>query len=136
VTASGGAFWGHMADDEDDIRRSGAAAQRAVQRQLARLQQVVERRGLGARVGVVIVGVLLVIVGAVLLVVPGPGWPLIFMGVASLAVTDRRLERPVLAAAGFVGRMNGRLRGSPWWAVAFGVGVATAVALAYLLLWR
>jgi Putative transmembrane protein (PGPGW) len=125
-----------MADDEDDIRRSGAAAQRAVQRQLARLQQVVERHGLGARVGVVIVGVVLVVVGAVLLVIPGPGWPLIFMGVAALAVTDRRLERPVLGAAAFVGRMNGRLRGSPWLAVTFAVGLATALALAYLLLWR
>ena len=123
--------------DDDDVERSGAAAQQAVRHQLVRLRRVVERGGLGARVGVVMLGVVLVVVGSVLLVIPGPGWPLVITGIAALAVVDRRLRRPVLSLAGFVGRMTGRVRRSALRAAAIAVvGMATASTFAYVLLWR
>jgi hypothetical protein len=124
-----------MADD--DVERSGAAAERAVQRQLDRLRRTVDKYGFGARVAAVIIGVVLVSVGAVLLIIPGPGWPLIIAGVAALAVAVQRLQRPVLWAAAFAGRMSGRARRSPVWAIAAGTfGLAMTTLLAYLLLRR
>jgi hypothetical protein len=98
---------------DDDAEWFGRAAADAVDRQLVRVRRLTDRYGRVARIAAMVVGVVLVGVGVLLLVFPGPGWATIFLGLAAFTVGAPRLRRPLLAAVEFGGRQVARVRRSP-----------------------
>lgn len=124
-----------MADD--DVEQSAAAAEHAVRRELHRVRRVADRHGRSARIAAVVLGIVLLVIGIALLFIPGPGVIVIVFGVAALAAGIPRLQRPLLSAAAFAGRMGGRIRRSPLLMVVVGAfGLAVAALMLYLLLAR
>jgi uncharacterized protein (TIGR02611 family) len=70
----------------DEERAAGAVGQ--VMQRLQRVRRRVHRRPGGARIwqaGIAVVGSITIIVGVILLVLPGPGWVVIFIGLGILA---------------------------------------------------
>lgn len=109
-----------MADDtqqsgtaDDDVDAVGRAAERAVERQFRRFERLARRYGRIARVLAVVIGVVIVLIGIALLVLPGPGWGLIFLGLAATAVGVPRLRPPLLSAVRVISREAERIRRSP-----------------------
>ena len=67
------------------------------------------------RTGIFIVGFLLVIVGIVLLVLPGPGWLLIFIGFLTLATEFAWASRAILKTKSLAASAADKV-GIPLWA--------------------
>jgi uncharacterized protein (TIGR02611 family) len=96
---------------------------------------------LGWRIGVTIVGVLVVAGGIVLLPLPGPGWLIIFAGLGVLATEYEWAKRLLRFARDQVQRWTDWIKRQPRWIQAV-VGVVGAVFLVavfiavYLVLYR
>ena len=92
------------------------------------------------RIGVTIVGVLVIAVGIVLLPLPGPGWVIIFAGLGVLATEYAWAKRLLRFARDQVQRWTAWLKRQPRWlqAVVGVVGLAFLAAVfvaVYLLLY-
>jgi len=120
-----------------DGREDGGIVKRCV-RSLRGLRAWAFRRPGGQtawRVAVAIVGLLVVILGVVLLVFPGPGWVVIFLGL-SIWATEFKWARSLLV---FVRRQVGKwttwIRRQPRW-LAVVVGGAGLVLVGALVWWQ
>jgi uncharacterized protein (TIGR02611 family) len=78
-----------MADDKDTARKRVRFPLKAVARFIARS---------GKRIGVTLAGFALIIAGGIMLITPGPGWLVIFLGLAVLATEYVWAERMLNAA--------------------------------------
>jgi uncharacterized protein (TIGR02611 family) len=67
------------------------------------------------RIGVALVGLAVVVAGAIMLVVPGPGWAVIFLGVGIWATEFPWARALLQVARRWVARMTSWLRGRPLW---------------------
>jgi len=70
-----------MATDDENIEAPAAA------------EGVARRSGIVRRFGVAIAGVVVIVVGIVLIPLPGPGWLIVFSGLAILATEFERPRR-------------------------------------------
>ena len=123
-------------------QKSGLSPKRFVGRLEAFRERVRSRPG-GAliwRTGVTVVGVLVIVVGIVLLPLPGPGWVIIFAGLGVLATEYEWAKRLLRFARDQVQRWTDWLKRQPRWlqAVVGVVGLAFLAAVfvgVYLLLY-
>ncbi len=67
------------------------------------------------RVGVAVLGLLIVVTGIILLPLPGPGWLIIFIGLAVWATEFVWAERLLARARNFVRGWTGWVVGQPRW---------------------
>lgn len=110
-------------------------------RMVARVRDRKERhrqRHFAFRVGVGIVGVLVVLAGIVLLVLPGPGWLVIAIGLALLALEFDPIERLLERVALRIEDAGEKAAKATPWQKALGIAATAAVAagaVAAALLW-
>ena len=79
------------------------------------------------RVAVAVVGTVVVLVGLVLVPLPGPGWPVVFVGLAVLGTEFSWAGRLSAGARRRVEAVAGRVRAAGWaWRTAVGVGLVVA----------
>lgn len=76
------------------------------------------------RIGIAVLGLLIVATGIVLLPLPGPGWLIIFLGLGIWASEFSWAQRLLGFARDKVRAWEQWLRGQPWWVSAL-VGLAT-----------
>ena len=118
---------------QEETPRRGAIIERVRAQQMRHRQ-----RHRLYRIGFAVVGFLVLAAGLVMLVTPGPGIPVLILGLAMLALefawAERWLERIATKAEQAVEEVT---KGSPVRrALVLGAGLAFAVAgLAFLLLW-
>jgi uncharacterized protein (TIGR02611 family) len=67
------------------------------------------------RIGVAVAGLAVVVAGAIMLVVPGPGWAVIFLGFAIWATEFPWARALLKVARRWVARMTSWIRGRPLW---------------------
>jgi uncharacterized protein (TIGR02611 family) len=96
------------------------------------------QRHFAFRLGWGILGVLVVLAGVVLLVLPGPGWLVIAIGLGMLALEFDPLERVLERVALRLEDVGEKAAKAKPWQKALGIAAAIAVtagALAVVLLW-
>jgi uncharacterized protein (TIGR02611 family) len=88
------------------------------------------------RIGVTIVGAAVIVVGIILLPLPGPGWLIIFAGLGILSTEYVWAQRLLRFARDQLRRWTDWAKGQPWWMQAL-VGLAGLVFLAavFYLVW-
>jgi uncharacterized protein (TIGR02611 family) len=93
------------------------------------------------RVGIAVVGLVVVVVGVILLPLPGPGWLIIFLGIGIWATEFAWASRVLRRARTAVGQFASWVSTLPRWgqllvgAAGFAVA-ATFVTLGWLWVWR
>jgi uncharacterized protein (TIGR02611 family) len=93
------------------------------------------------RVGIALIGLVIVVVGVILLPLPGPGWLIIFLGIGiwatEFAWATRLLRRARIAVSQFASWVNGLPR---WLQLLVGAAgfavVAMFATLGWLWVWR
>jgi uncharacterized protein (TIGR02611 family) len=86
------------------------------------------------RIAVALVGLAVVVAGAIMLVVPGPGWAVIFLGIGIWATEFPWARALLKAARRWVGSMTSWIRRRPVWLwIVVGVACVLLVAAVVLL---
>jgi uncharacterized protein (TIGR02611 family) len=86
------------------------------------------------RIGVALVGLAVVVTGAIMLVVPGPGWAVIFLGIGIWATEFPWARALLKAARRWVTRMTSWIRRRPFWLwIVVGLACVLLVAAVVLL---
>jgi uncharacterized protein (TIGR02611 family) len=85
------------------------------------------------RIGVALVGLAVVVTGAIMLVVPGPGWAVIFLGIGIWATEFPWARALLKAARRWVTSMTSWIRRRPLWLWII-VGLLLLVTAAVVLL--
>ncbi len=93
------------------------------------------------RIGVAVIGLVIIVVGVVLLPLPGPGWLIIFLGLGVWATEFAWASRLLRRVRGFVSRWTSWVSAQPRWqqyllAISGFAIVAVLVLLGWLWLWR
>ena len=91
---------------------SGSDPQRPIRRALHRAREWVEKHPhlrFAYRAGVAVLGLVIVVVGVILIPLPGPGWLIVFVGLATLGTEFPAAHR----LAGFLTRILARTL--EWW---------------------
>lgn len=84
------------------------------------------------RVGIGVIGLVIVAGGIVLLPLPGPGWVIIFVGVGAWATEFRWAGRLLRRVKRFAEQSSDRIKRMPTWAKLL-VGVAVLVVVALIV---
>ena len=89
------------------------------------------------RVGVAVVGLVVVVVGIVLLPLPGPGWLIIFLGIGVWATEFAWAHRLLKRTNALVGRWRSWVVSQPRWrqGLSGAIGFAVVVGAVVLCLW-
>lgn len=116
----------------------------AAERQSRMIERIRERkerhkqRHFAVRIGFGLVGVLVVLAGIALLVLPGPGWLVIAIGLGILALEFDPIERLLEKVLERLEDAGERAQKAKPWQKAIGIAAAVAVAagsIAAVLLW-
>lgn len=108
----------------DDVRRaragsaaSGSSRAPGARRDWAWRRRLRERPATNQayRAGVAVLGVCVVVIGLVLVPLPGPGWLIVFLGFGILASEFHWARRLHAFAARHLRRWNGWVMAQPWW---------------------
>ena len=89
------------------------------------------------RVGIALAGLVVVVAGAIMLIIPGPGWAVIFLGFGIWATEFPWARALLKVARRWVARMTSWMRRRPFW-LWIVVGLASAllvVAVVLLAVW-
>jgi uncharacterized protein (TIGR02611 family) len=144
----GHTFDGVVADRSDDGARDpavsgltagsgeGGVLKRAA-RSLRGIRAWVSRRPGGRRawrVGVAVLGLLVIVLGVVLLVIPGPGWVVIFLGLSIWATEFRWARSLLIFARRQVGKWTAWIGRQPRW-LAVLIGGAGLVVVGVVVWW-
>jgi uncharacterized protein (TIGR02611 family) len=119
-----------------DLQREEELAAGIVERLTRRLDRVrdrVHRRpGLARiwRLGIALVGLVVVIVGVILLVLPGPGWAVIFVGLGIWAIEFAWARSLLTSVRRALEKCMAWIREQPRWRIALMGGVAVLVLAA------
>jgi uncharacterized protein (TIGR02611 family) len=122
-----------------DSRGEASGFRRAIEAGRQRLAGLRSRvHGLPAghhlwRVGIAAVGLLVVVAGVIMLIVPGPGWAVIFLGLGIWATEFLWARRLLQFARGQLGRTTSWCRRQPRWLWVL-IGVP-CVVVAALVIW-
>ncbi len=85
------------------------------------------------RIGVLVVGLAITIGGLFLVPLPGPGWLIVFFGVAVLASEFEPAQRLLDWGKGILRRWNEGVQAQPWWGQGL-IGIVTA-AVVLAVIW-
>ncbi len=84
------------------------------------------------RVGVAVVGLTVLLVGIAAIPYPGPGWAIVFLGLAILASEFYWAQRTLSFTRDRYNTAMGWLRRQPWWVQALGAVLTGAVVVGTL----
>jgi uncharacterized protein (TIGR02611 family) len=112
------------------------------ERTLARIRERKEthkRRGRVYRISFAVLGTTLILIGLVLIPLPGPGWLIVAIGVGMLALEFDRAERLLERILEKLENVADVASDAPLWQKVIGAGLAalaTAAGIAAILLWE
>lgn len=84
------------------------------------------------RVLVAVVGLIVLLVGIAAIPYPGPGWAIVFVGLAILATEFYWARRTLIFTRNHYDNVMAWLRRKPWWVQAMGAVVTAAVVVVTL----
>ena len=127
---------------EPELKRDEEKAAGIIERSMLRVADVrswVHRRPGGARAwqsAIALIGLIVIITGVVLLVLPGPGWVVIFVGLGIWATEFAWAKSLLISVRRTVGKCTAWIVRQPrWLTVLVGAVVLVAVAAAAVGVW-
>lgn len=121
----------------EETTAADAATRRGVRHRWSRQRDRLRERPLADfsyRVGVAVIGLSVLLVGIAAIPYPGPGWAIVFLGLAILATEFYWAHRTLSFTRARYDTAMAWFRGRPWWVQALGAVFTAAVVVATLWL--